>query len=109
LQRHLPLGDDRLDVITVTYGVDLITFVRDDDGRETPLCDGISLLCVDPVAGFVAEDANRVGQVAGHLVRDVRSTHNRQITDLGSLPIGPPTCSTEYAEVEIVPVTVAEQ
>jgi hypothetical protein len=108
-QRSVPLEDGLLDLVTVTYGVNLITFIRDDSGQETALCDGTSPACVDPRAGFVAEDVNRVGQVVGHLVRDVRSTHYRQITDADLRPIGPPTCLTDYAEVETVPVAVAEE
>jgi hypothetical protein len=64
---------------------------------------------VDPRAAFVAEDVNRVGQVVGRLVRDMASTHFRQNTDANLAPIGPPTCATEYAEVEVIPVTVAEE
>jgi hypothetical protein len=93
----------------VTYGVDLITFIRDDDGQETTLCGDTSPGCVDPIAGFVAEDANRVGEVVGHLMRGMRSNHFRQITDLDLAPIGPPTCLTEYSEVQVIPVTVAEE
>jgi hypothetical protein len=105
-----PLGDGQFDHVSVVYGVNLITFIRADNGRETPLCGGEgSRFCVDPVAGFVAEDVNRVGQVVGQLVRDVRSTHVRQITDSDGRPIGPPICNTDYAEVEIVPVTVVER
>ena len=108
-QRSVALGGGLLDLVIVTYGVNLITFIRDDDGSETELCGSTSPGCVDPRAAFVAEDVNRVGQVVGRLVRDVRSTHSRQVTDLDLRPIGPPTCFTEYAEIEIVPVTVAEQ
>jgi hypothetical protein len=108
-QRSVPLGDGLLDFVSVTYGVNLITFVRDDNGQETPLCGGISPQCVDPRAGFVGEDANRVGQVVGRLVRDVRAAHYRQVTDLDLRPIGPATCFTEYSEVEVIPVTVAEE
>ena len=36
--------------------------------------------------------------------------HTRQIVNEGGLePIGPPTCDKDYAEVEVVPVTVAEE
>jgi len=108
-QRSVPLGDDRMDLVIVTYGVDLITFIRDDDGQETTLCGDTSPGCVDPIAGFVAEDANRVGEVVGHLMRGMRSNHFRQITDLDLAPIGPPTCLTEYSEVQVIPVTVAEE
>jgi hypothetical protein len=108
-QRSVALGDGLLDLVIVTYGVNLITFIRDDDGSETELCGSTSPGCVDPRAAFVAEDVNRVGQVVGRLVRDVRSTHYRQITDVDLRPIGPPTCLTEYAEIEIVPVSVGEQ
>jgi hypothetical protein len=109
-QQSVPVADGLLDLVIVTYGVNLITFVRGDNGQETPLCGGEgSDFCVDPVASFVAEDVNRVGQVVGQLVRDVRSTHYRQITDTDLRPIGAPTCANEYEEVEVVPVTVAER
>jgi hypothetical protein len=108
-QQSVPLGDDRMDLVIVTYGVDLITFIRDDNGQETTLCGDTTPSCVDPIAGFIAEDANRVGQVVGHLTRSMRSHHFRQITDLDLRPIGEPTCLAEYAEVQVVPVTVAEE
>ncbi|HSE03844.1 MAG TPA: hypothetical protein VLK35_06780 [Methylomirabilota bacterium] len=108
-QRSVPLGDDRFDFVSVTYGVNLITFIRADNGWETELCGETSPGCVDPRAAFVAEDVNRVGQVVGQLVRDVRSTHFRQIIDADGRPIGPHMCAAEYAEVEEVPVTVAEE
>jgi hypothetical protein len=108
-QQSIPLGDGLMDLVGVTYGVNLITFIRNDNGQETALCGGIFPECVDPRAGFVGEDANRVGQVVGRLVRDVRATHYRQVTDLDLRPIGAPTCLTEYAEVEVIPVTVAEE
>jgi hypothetical protein len=96
--------------VSVTYSVNLITFVRDDNGQETPLCGGeMATACLDPRVGFVAEDVNRVGQVVGHLVRDVGSTHVRQIVHENGGAIGPPTCNTDYAEVEVIPVTVAEE
>jgi hypothetical protein len=97
------------DLVDVTYGVNLITFVRGDDGAETPLCGSNSTACVDPIAGFVAEDVNRVGQVVGELVRDMRSFHHRTLADLDLRPIGNPICSTEYEEVEVVPVSVVER
>ncbi len=109
-QQSVPVADGLLDLVIVTYGVNLITFVRADNGQETPLCGGEgSIFCVDPAAGFVAEDVNRVGQVVGQLVRDMRSTHYRQITDTDLRPIGAPICANEYEEVEVVPVTVAER
>ena len=108
-QQSIPLGDGLMDFVSVTYGVNLITFIRNDNGQETPLCGGIFPQCVDPRAGFVGEDANRVGQVVGRLVRDIRATHYRQVTDVDLRPIGAPTCLTEYAEVEVIPVTVAEE
>ncbi|MGH2599787.1 MAG: hypothetical protein ACRDJ9_10405, partial [Dehalococcoidia bacterium] len=108
-QRSVPLGDGRFDLVIVAYGVNLITFIRDDDGRETPLCGHTSQQCVNPRAGFVAEDVNRVGQVVGQLVRDVNSSHFRAITDSDLRLIGAPICANTYAEVEVVPVTVAEQ
>ncbi|MGH7401038.1 MAG: hypothetical protein ACREKQ_01315 [Candidatus Rokuibacteriota bacterium] len=108
-RRTVALGDGRLDLVTIVYRVNLITFIRDDNGQETPLCGSTSQQCVDPRAGFVGEDVNRVGQVVGRLVRDVSSVHVRQITDSELRPIGPPTCVNNYSEVEIVPVTVAEQ
>ena len=97
--------------VQVIYGVNLITFIRDDNGQETVLCGAdTGFGCVDPRAGFVAEDVNRVGQVVGRLVRDVFARHTRQLVNEGGLePIGPPTCDTEYAEVEVIPVTVAEE
>jgi hypothetical protein len=108
-QQSVPLGEDRMDLVIVTYGVDLITFIRDDNGQETTLCGDTTPSCVDPIAGFIAEDADRVGQVVGHLTRSMRSHHFRQITDLDLRPIGEPTCLAEYAEVQVVPVTVAEE
>lgn len=108
-QQTTPLGDGRLDFVSVTYGVNLITFIRDDDGQETTLCGETSPGCVDPRAAFVGEDANRVGQVVGRLVRDMTATHVRQIIDEGGGAIGPPTCNAEYSEVEVIPVTVAEE
>jgi len=108
-QRGVLLGDDRVDLVIVTYTSNLITFIRDDNGQERDLCGVTSPACVDPRAAFVAEDANRVGQVVGHLMRDMASTHFRQITDAGGTPIGPHICATEYAEVEVIPVTVAEE
>jgi hypothetical protein len=108
-QQSIPLGDGLMDLVGVTYGVNLITFIRDDNGQETTLCGDTSPACMDPRAGFVGEDANRVGQVVGRLVRDVRATHYRQVTDVDLRPIGAPTCLTEYAEVEVIPVTVAEE
>jgi hypothetical protein len=108
-QQSVPVADGLLDLVIVTYGVNLITFVRGDNGQETPLCGEGSDSCVDPAAGFVAEDVNHVGQVVGQLVRDMRSTHYRQITDTDLRPIGTPMCANEYEEVEVVPVTVAER
>jgi hypothetical protein len=57
----------------------------------------------------VAEDVNRVGQVVGELVRDMRSFHHRTLADLELRPIGNPICSTEYEEVEVLPVSVVER
>jgi len=108
-QQTTPLGDGLLDFVSVTYGVNLITFIRDDNGHETTLCGDTSPACVDPRAGFVGEDANRVGQVVGRLVRDMRATHFRQIVEEAGGAVGPPTCNTDYSEVEVLPVTVAEQ
>ena len=108
--RHSVLvSDNVLDLVQVTYGVNLITFVRCDTGAETILCGADSPGCVDPIAGFMAEDVNRVGQVVGDLIRDVRSFHYRTLTDPDGRPIGSPICWAEYAEVETVPVSVAEQ
>ena len=104
-----PLSDGTIDLVTVAYGVNLITFVRDDDGRETILCGSDSGQCKTPAAGFVAEDVNRIGQVTGHLVRDLTSGHLRQITDTDGAPLGPPVCFNNYAETNVVSVTVAEQ
>jgi hypothetical protein len=108
-QQSVPAGEGLLDLVIVTYGVNLITFVRGDNGQETPLCGEGADGCLDPTVGFAAEDVNRVGEVVGQLVRDVRSTHYRQITDTDLRPIGVPTCANEYEEVEVVPVTVAER
>lgn len=108
-QRSVFVSEGVLDWVSVTYGVNLITFVRDDNGRETPLCGDNSQVCVDPIAGFVAEDVNRVGQVVGQLVRDVRSNHFRTLMDPDGRPIGDPICVLAYEEVEVVPVTVAER
>ena len=101
-----PDGD--VDLVTVTYGVNLITFMRDDDGRETILCGADSVQCKTPAAGFVAEDVNRIGQVVGHLVRDLVSGHIRQITNPDGAPLGDPVCFNNYAESDVVPVTVFE-
>jgi len=101
-----PDGD--VDLVTVTYGVNLITFMRDDDGRETILCGADSVQCKTPAAGFVAEDVNRIGQVVGHLVRDLVSGHVRQITNPDGAPLGDPVCFNNYAESDVVPVTVFE-
>ena len=100
--------DGTVDLVTVTYGVNLIRFIRDDNGRETLLCGSDSVQCTIPAAGFVAEDVNRIGQVVGHLVRDILSGHLRQITDTDGRPLGPPVCANNYAEVNVVPVTVIE-
>ena len=102
------LADGTVDLVTVTYGVNLIRFIRDDNGRETLLCGSDSVQCTIPAAGFVAEDVNRIGQVVGHLVRDILSGHLRQITDTDGRPLGPPVCANSYAEVDVVPVTVIE-
>jgi hypothetical protein len=102
------LPDGTLDLVTVAYGVNLITFMRDDDGRETILCGTDSVQCKTPAAGFVAEDVNHVGQVVGHLVRDLTSGHLRQITNTDGVPLGPPVCFNNYAETDVVPVTVFE-
>ena len=102
------LPDGTVDLLTVAYGVNLITFVRDDDGRETILCGSDSVQCKTPAAGFVAEDVNRIGQVVGHLVRDLSSGHLRQITNTDGAPLGPPVCFNNYAETNVVAVTVAE-
>jgi hypothetical protein len=100
--------DGTVDLVTVTYGVNLVTFLRDDDGRETILCGTDSVQCKTPAAGFVAEDVNHVGQVVGHLVRDLTSGHLRQITNTDGVPLGPPVCFNNYAEADVVPVTVFE-
>lgn len=100
--------DGNVDLVTVTYGVNLITFMRDDDGRETILCGSDSVQCKTPAAGFVAEDTNRIGQVVGHLVRDILSGHIRQITTPDGAPLGDPVCFNNYAESDVVPVTVFE-
>lgn len=100
--------DGNLDLVTVTYGVNLITFLRDDDGRETIICGSDSVQCKTPAVGFVAEDVGRVGQVVGHLVRDLLSGHLRQITTPDGAPLGDPVCFNNYAEADVVPVTVFE-
>jgi len=100
--------DGTVDLVTVTYGVNLITFMRDDDGRETILCGTDSVQCKTPAAGFVAEDVNHVGQMVGHLVRDLTSGHLRQITNTDGAPLGPPVCFNNYAETDVVSVTVFE-
>jgi hypothetical protein len=102
------LADGTVDLVTVTYGVNLIRFIRDDDGRETILCGSDSVQCTVPAAGFVAEDVNRIGEVVGHLVRDLISGHVRQITDTDGRPLGDPVCVNDYAEVDVAPVTVIE-
>jgi hypothetical protein len=102
------LPDGTIDLVTVTYGVNLIRFIRDDSGHETILCGSDSTQCTIPAAGFVAEDVNRIGQVVGHLVRDILSGHLRQITDTDGRPLGDPVCANNYAEVDVVPVTVIE-
>jgi hypothetical protein len=110
-QQTVPLGEGLADLVQVIYGVNLITFIRSDNGRDTVLCGSDTVSgCVDPRAGFVAEDVNRVGQVVGHLVRDMFARHTRQVVNEEGLePIGQPTCDTEYSEVEVIPVTVAEE
>jgi hypothetical protein len=102
------LPDGTIDLVTVTYGVNLITFIRDDDGRETILCGSDSVQCKTAAAGFVAEDVNHIGQVVGHLVRDLSSGHLRQITNTDGAPLGPPVCFNNYAEADVVAVTVVE-
>lgn len=108
-QQTVPIGDGEFDLVSVTYGVNLITFIRSDNGQETILCGDDSTACVDPSAAFVAEDINRVGQVVGQLVRNVRSTHFRSIVDADGKPIGNPICLNDYEEVDVVPVTIAER
>jgi len=108
-QQSVPLGDGLLDFVSVEYGVHLITFIRGDNGRETELCGDTSPACVDPRAAFVAEDVNRVGQVVGRLVRDMFARHVRQVIRETGEPTGQQTCDTEYSEVEVIPVTVAEE
>ncbi len=109
-QRTTEIGGGLFDFVSVTYGVNLITFIRGDNGSELPLCGGTGGGgCIDPAAGFVAEDVNRVGQVVAELVRDVYSSHFRSIVDSDTRPVGPPVCNAEYAEVEVVPVTVGER
>jgi len=102
------LPDGTIDLVTVTYGVNLITFIRDDDGRETILCGSDSVQCKTAAAGFVAEDVNHIGQVVGHLVRDLSSGHLRQITNTDGAPLGPPVWFNNYAEADVVAVTVVE-
>jgi len=108
-RQSVPLGDGLLDFVSVAYVVNLITFIRGDNGRETELCSDTSSACVDPRAAFVAEDVNRVGQVVGRLVRDMFARHIRQVIFETGEPAGQETCNTEYSEVEVIPVTVAEE
>jgi len=108
-QLSVPVSEGVLDLISVTYGVNLITFVRDDNGQETILCGEGAPDCQTPAAAFVAEDVNRVGQVVGQLVRDVRSAHFRSLVDTDLRPLGAPVCALEYEEIAIVPVTIAER
>ena len=107
-QESTPRPDGNFDRVNVTYQVNLITFIRDDDGRETILCGIDSGSCPTPAAGFVAEDVNRVGQVVGHLVRDLFSRHVKQIIGPGGSAIGDPVCENEYRESDVVGVTVVE-
>jgi hypothetical protein len=108
-RQSVPLGDGLLDFVSVAYVVNLIKFIRGDNGRETELCSDTSSACVDPRAAFVAEDVNRVGQVVGRLVRDMFARHIRQVIFETGEPAGQETCNTEYSEVEVIPVTVAEE
>jgi len=41
-------------------------------------------------------------------VRDLTSGHLRQITNTDGVPLGPPVCFNNYAETDVVPVTVFE-
>ncbi len=106
-QESTPRPDGNFDRVSVTYQVNLITFIRDDDGRETILCGIDSGSCLTPAAGFVAEDVNRIGQVVGHLVRDLFSRHSKGIIAADGSPIGS-GCENEYHESDVVPVTVVE-
>ncbi|HEX7788721.1 MAG TPA: hypothetical protein VF653_21065, partial [Methylomirabilota bacterium] len=107
--RSTPVSEGVFLTIFLTYGVNLATFVRDDNGHETALCGLTSPACVDPAVGFIAEDVGRVGQAVGQLVRDVFSRHVAMLTDADGRPIGDALCSNEYAEVETVPVSVVER
>jgi len=109
VQRSVPVSEGVLDLVIVTYGVSLITFVRGDNGQETILCGEGTPGCLEPTSGFVAEDVNRVGQEVGELVRNVRSSHFRTLADLDLRPLGEPACAIEYEEVEVLPVTVVER
>lgn len=104
-----PVSEGVFLTIFLTYGVNLATFVRDDNGRETVLCGLTSPSCHDPAGSFIAEDVGRLGQVVGHLVRDVFSRHTAMLTDPDGRPIGDALCSNEYAEVETLPVSVVER
>jgi hypothetical protein len=108
-QNSMLVGEDRSERVTVTYRVNLITFIRSDNGQETALCGSDSFQCADPAAGFIADDINRIGQVVGRLVRNLGSNHTRQLEDLDGTPVGPPVCANEYDEGDVVPVTVAER
>jgi len=104
-----PVSEGVFRTIFLAYGVNLATFVRNDNGQETVLCGLTSPGCQDPGIGFIAEDVSRVGQVVGQLVRDVFSRHVAMLTDPDGRPIGDALCSNEYAEVETVPVSVGER
>jgi hypothetical protein len=104
-----PVSEGVFRTIFLAYGVNLATFVRNDNGQETVLCGLTSPGCQDPGVGFIAEDVSRVGQVVGQLVRDVFSRHTAMLTDPDGRPIGDALCSNEYAEVETVPVSVGER
>lgn len=104
-----PVSEGVFRTIFLAYGVNLATFVRNDNGQETVLCGLTSPGCQDPGIGFIAEDVSRVGQVVGQLVRDVFSRHTAMLTDPDGRPIGDALCSNEYAEVETVPVSVGER
>jgi len=109
-QQSVPFSEGLLDFVSVMYRANLVTFIRDDNGQETVLCGADTHAgCTNPGVGFIAEDVNRVGQVVGRLVRDMFSRHVRQIINEGGGEPVESICETEYSEVEVIPVTVAEE
>ena len=75
------------------------------------LCGNTSLGCVaSPSRLSLRRTSTGSGRWWGACVRDMFARHVRQIINAdGGEPVGQPICDTEYAEVEVVPVTVAEE